>query len=57
MNKLYNTLEELLENPTSKLVLRKLKALLRRESKFAAFKRCYVREKQDRYPQLLAYIM
>lgn len=56
MNKLYDALEEMRENPHSKLVLRKLKALLRRESKFAAFKRCYIREKKDDFPQLLKYI-
>lgn len=53
MNKLYDTLEEMQENPESKFVLRKVKALLRRESRFAAFKRNYVREK---FPQLLQYI-
>jgi uncharacterized protein (TIGR02646 family) len=56
MNKLYDALEEMNENPESKFVLRKLKALLRRESKFAAFKRNYIRENQDRFPQLLRYI-
>jgi uncharacterized protein (TIGR02646 family) len=56
MNKLYDALEEVNENPESKFVLRKLKALLRRESKFAAFKRNYIRENQDRFPQLLRYI-
>jgi uncharacterized protein (TIGR02646 family) len=57
MNKLYDTLEEMNENPESKFVLRKLKALLRRESKFAAFKRNYIRENQGRFPQLLRYIV
>ena len=56
MNKLYDTLEEMQEEPDSKLVLRKLKALLRKESKFAAFKRNYVRENQEKFPQLLQYI-
>lgn len=56
MNKLYDTLEEMKDNPNSKVVLRKLKALLRRESKFAAFKRNYIRENQEQFPQLLAYI-
>jgi uncharacterized protein (TIGR02646 family) len=56
MNKLYDALEEMNENPESKFVLRKLKALLRRESKFAAFKRNYIRENQERFPQLLRYI-
>ncbi len=41
MNLLFDNLEKLKENPKSELVLRKLKALLRREAAFAAFKRCY----------------
>ena len=38
MNLLYDNLEQLKENPDSKMVQRKLKVLLRRESAFAAFK-------------------
>lgn len=53
MNKLYDSLEELQKNPESKFVLRKLKVLLRRESRFAAFKRNYIRENQQKYCQLL----
>ena len=56
MNKLYDNLEELDKNPTSYIVLRKLKALLRRESGFASFKRNYVRERIKKYPQLSDYI-
>lgn len=56
MNVLYSTLEKLKLNPNSKLVMRKLKALLRRESAFAAFKREYIRENIDRFPQLRPYI-
>lgn len=56
MNKLYDSIEELRINPESKFVLRKLKALLRRESQFAAFKRNYIRENQQQYPQLMEYI-
>lgn len=44
MNALYNTLEKIRKNPRSKVTERKLRALLRRESAFAAFKRCYARE-------------
>ena len=44
MNKLYATLEELLESPESTFLLKKLQVLIRRESRFAAFKRCYIRE-------------
>lgn len=56
MNKLYDALEEINENPESKFVLRKLKALLRKESRFAAFKRNFVREYQKKYPQLQEFI-
>ena len=38
MNKLYDSLEEMKEPSQQKLALRKVKSLLRRESKFAAFK-------------------
>lgn len=56
MNKLYDNLGQLDKKPDSKVVLRKLKAILRVESAFAAFKRNYVRENKDRYPQLMVYI-
>ncbi len=56
MNILYDNLEKFRENPDSKLVLRKLKAILKRESAFAAFKRCYVREHLTEYPMLKQYL-
>lgn len=56
MNILYDNLEEMKMNPTSKAVLRKLKALLRKESRFAAFKREYIRENLKQFPHLLQYI-
>ena len=56
MNKLYGNLKELDRKPGSKVILRKLKATLRRESAFVAFKRNYVKDHMDRYPQLMAYI-
>ena len=56
MNVLYDNLEAVRKNPDSPTALRKLKALLRRESAFAAFKRCYVREHLQEFPQLLGYI-
>lgn len=56
MNLLYDNLEEIKKHPDSKFVLRKLKALLRRESAFAAFKREYIREHAERFPQLRQYI-
>ena len=30
---------------------------LKRESAFAAFKRCYIREHSDKYPQLQRYVL
>lgn len=57
MNKLYDNLEELNKNPDSGIVMRKLRAILRRESAFAAFKRNYIRDNKDRYPQLMKYII
>ena len=56
MNLLYDNLEEIKKHPDSKFVLRKLKALLRRKSAFAAFKREYIREHAERFPQLRQYI-
>lgn len=56
MNLLFDNLEGLKKNPDSKFLLRKLKVLLKRESAFAAFKRCYVREHIEEYPQLKDYI-
>lgn len=56
MNLLFHNLEDLKMSPDSGIVLRKLKALLKRESAFAGFKRCYIREHLDEYPQLRNYI-
>lgn len=56
MNILYDNLEEMKKKPESGVIMRKLKALLRRESAFAAFKRNYVRENSKQFPQLLNYI-
>ena len=57
INKLYDSIEELENNPDSKVALRKLRALLRRESRFAAFKRNYIRDNKHKYHQLLEYII
>lgn len=56
MNLLFDNLEGLKKEPDSKLILRKLKVLLKREAAFAAFKRCYVREHLKNYPQLEGYL-
>lgn len=53
MNKLYHTLDELDQNPNSVFALKKLQALIRRESRFAAFKRCYIRENKKQYMKYL----
>ncbi len=51
MNKLYKYLEKLKENSESK----EIRGILRRESKFAAFKREYIRENAKYFPQLIQY--
>lgn len=56
MNLLYGQLEKLHNSPNSKLILRTICSLLRRESAFAAFKRCYVRIHAKEYPQLQEYL-
>ncbi len=53
MNKLYDSIEEIQENPDSRIAMRKLKALLRKESKFAAFKRNYIRDNADSFGALM----
>lgn len=56
MNILYKQLEKLHKEPASKIALRTIRSLLRRESAFAAFKRCYVRAHAVDYPQLQQYV-
>ena len=56
MDVLYKQLEKIHKNPGSKAALRTVRSLLRRESAFAAFKRCYVREHAKEYPQLWQYV-
>ena len=56
MNILYRQLEKLHNRPDSKVIMRTIGSLLKRESAFAAFKRCYVREHTDEYPQLQKYL-
>ena len=52
MKKLYKQLENLHSGSNPKKAMRMIRSLLRRESAFAAFKRCYVREHAREYPQL-----
>lgn len=54
---LYKQLEKLRSNPNSKVIMRTIGSLLRRESAFAAFKRCYVREHAGEYPELQKYVL
>lgn len=56
MNVLYRQLEKIHNNPESKIAGRTIRSLLRRESAFAAFKRCYVREHAAEYPELQQYV-
>lgn len=56
MNLLYRQLEKVHKVPDSKIAMRTLRALLRRESAFAAFKRCYVRQHLKEYPGLQQYV-
>jgi uncharacterized protein (TIGR02646 family) len=52
MNILYKELDNYKNNPSSKRNIRMLKAILGRESAFAAFKRSYVRKRLEEYPGL-----
>lgn len=56
MNVFYDKLESFKKNRNSVVARRTLKALLKRESQFAAFKRCYIQEHAKKYPELLPYI-
>lgn len=56
MNVLYKQLEKIHKNSNSKVAMMTIRSLLRRESAFAAFKRCYVREHAAEYPDLQKYV-
>lgn len=56
MDVLYKQLEKLHKKPASKITMTVIGSLLRRESAFAAFKRCYVRDHVMEYPELQKYI-
>ena len=56
MNILYKELSRYKDNPSSKRNTRMLKAILGRESAFAAFKRSYVRKRLEEYPGLAAFV-
>lgn len=56
MNVLYRQLEKMHHNPESKIIIRTIRSLLKRESAFAAFKRCYIRKHAIEYPELQQYV-
>lgn len=56
MNLLYKNLLQYKEKPDSRIVCRKIQALLKRESAFAAFKRCYIREHHAEFPKWNRYL-
>lgn len=56
MNVLYKTLEKYKQNPESRRYKNSLKTMLNRRSKFAAFKRHYVRVHLEDYPDLRQFV-
>ena len=56
MNILYKQLEKIHNMPNSKVLIRIVSSLLRRESAFAAFKGRYVRKHIKEYPALQKYV-
>ncbi len=56
LNILYDCLEKYRRDPSSNLHKRQIELLLSRASSFAAFKRCYIRENIDNYPEFKEYI-
>lgn len=56
MDVLFKQLEKMRKDPDSKITIRIIRSLLRRETAFAAFKRCYVREHPTEYPELQQYV-
>lgn len=56
MNVLYKQLEKIHKKPASKMTMITIRSLLRRESAFASFKRCYVRDHVMEYPELQKYV-
>ena len=56
MNNLYKTLENYQKNKNSRKYTGALKAMLKREYKFAAFTRQYVRDHLNDYPELREFV-
>lgn len=57
MNVLYKKLEAYRHKPESKVLMRTLKVLLKRETAFAGFKRCYIRGQLDEFPELAVFLL
>ena len=56
MDVFYHTLEEYTRNRQDRVTVRSLKALLSRRSRFAAFKRYYIRNHSNTFPELLPLV-
>lgn len=56
MNAFYKALEMYKDNPENGLNLRRIQVLLRRKSGFAAFKRQYIRDNREVFPELFRYV-
>lgn len=56
MNKLYVKLEDYCNEPGDEFTLRSIRAMLKRESAFAGFKRSYIREHLEEYPEFRAFL-
>lgn len=56
MDVFYHTLEEYTRNRQDRVTVRSLKALLSRQSRFAAFKRYYIRNHSNSFPELLPLV-
>ena len=52
-----NSLKKYIKIQILKQPVRMVRSLLKRESAFAAFKRCYVREHAVEYPELQEYVL
>jgi hypothetical protein len=56
MNLLYRTIGTYQRNPTDSLAKRNLGSILRKDSKFAGFTRCYVRTNLALFPELVQFL-
>lgn len=56
MNVLYRNIENYKKNPTSVKYKRMMEVLLKKDTEFAAFKRCFVRENLKDFPELQCFL-